>query len=329
MDIAFLDTQKWEEAYFKQRLPNHTLKFITSAENKGDDEAEILSNFVAAPVTKETLKHFPKLKYISTRSTGFDHIDFKACKEKNILASNVPAYGENTVAEFTFALILALARKIYPAIKRVHEEGSFKAEGLTGFDLKGKTIGIIGTGHIGEHVVRMAYGFEMKILAFDANEKAQLKEKFGCEYVSLSKLLKSSDIVTLHLPYSESSHHLIDSKRFELFKKGAVLINTARGGLIDTQSLIKALDDGTISGAALDVLEEEGYIKEEAQLLQKHPSERELMTVLADHDLMAMDNVIVTPHTAFNTQEALERILDTTIENINAFISGKPVNLVL
>lgn len=329
MRIAFFETKPWEENYLKPKLAGHSLTFSAASQIETSADAEILSNFVAFPISKEILGQLPKLKYIATRSTGYDHIDLKACNERGIVVSNVPTYGENTVAEFTFALMLALCRKLYPAIKRVHEEGRFSTEGLQGFDLKGKTLGVVGTGHIGAHVARIAKGFEMEICAYDPYPNQKLAQELKFSYADLDKLLQTSDIVTLHVPYLPQTHHLINRDKFLLFKKGALLINTSRGALVETASLIESLRAGQLAGAALDVLEEEGFVKEEASLLARaHPSGQELKTVLADHELMKMDNVIVTPHNAFNSKEAVERILDTTIANIAAFAAGQPINTV-
>lgn len=295
----------------------------------GGKDSEILCSFINFHVDKAVLEKYPKLKFIATRSTGYDHIDLKACAAKNIQVSNVPTYGENTVAEFAFALLLSLSRKIYPAIKRVREEGHFNYDGLKGFDLKGKVLGIVGAGHIGMHMIRMAKGFEMHPVAYDPHPKEELAKEYGFEYLSLDDLLKQSDVVSLHVPYLPATHHLIDKEKFKLFKKGSILINTARGGLVETAALVEALASGRLAGAGMDVLEEEGFVKEEAHmLLYGHPNAEQLKTVLADHELMQMENVIITPHNAFNTQEALERILDTTIVNIQSFAQGRAVNLV-
>lgn len=349
MKIGFFELEDWEREYLQPKLAGHELYFFAHDINKNnreqsavalakadgvDDaahysEIEVLSNFVGFPVTKEVVASFPSLKYVTTRSTGYDHIDLKACAERNILASNVPAYGENTVAEFAFALILSLSRKLYPAVKQVREQGLFATEQLQGFDLQGKTIGIIGTGHIGTHMVKIAKGFGMNVVAYDPHPKEELAAQFGFSYVGLEDLLKQSDIVTLHVPYLPATHHLISFKNIALCKKGAVIINTARGGLIETAALISALKSGHLAGAGLDVLEEEGFVKDEVHMLsQGHPNEDQLKTVLADHELMQMDNVLVTPHTAFNSREALIRILDTTVTNIESFAKGQPVNLV-
>jgi D-lactate dehydrogenase len=326
--IAFFEMQEWEKEYVRPKLAGQELLFLGEGEAAGSD-VKVLSNFINYPVTAETLKEFPKLKFVTTRSTGYDHIDLKACQERGVLVSNVPTYGENTVAEFAFALILGLSRKIFPAVKRVREQGLFATDGLQGFDLLNKTIGVVGAGHIGMHVIKMAKGFGMKVLAYDPHPNADLAAKEGFEYASLEDLLKQSDIVTLHVPYMPATHHLISAQNIGLCKKGSLIINTARGGLIETSALVAALKSGQIAGAGLDVLEEEGFVKEEAHMLaQGHPNEQQLKTVLADHELMYMENVLVTPHNAFNTKEALQRILDTTIMNIEAFTKGEPVNLV-
>ena len=179
------------------------------------------------------------------------------------------------------------------------------------------------------HLVRMAKGFEMHVLGYDPHPRPEMEKEFGFTYTSLDDLLQKSDVVSLHVPYMPATHHLINEEKFKLFKKGSVLINTARGGLVDTEALLKALKSGTVGAAGMDVLEEEGFVKEELQLLlEAHPSEQQLKTLLADHELMQMENVIITPHNAFNTQEAMQRILDTTIANIQSYIQGNYTNVV-
>jgi D-lactate dehydrogenase len=290
---------------------------------------DIISNFVSSPLPKEVIGQSPKLKLVATRSTGYDHIDLKACQGRGVLVSNVPTYGENTVAEFAFALLLALSRKMFPAIKQVKEQGLFATAELQGFDLQNKTLGVVGTGHIGTYVVKIAKGFGMNVIGYDPFPKQELAEQYQFTYASLEDLLKQSDVVTLHVPYMPATHHLINKDNIKLCKKGSVLINTARGGLVETAALVGALKTGQLAGAGLDVLEEEGFVKEEIEMLVSgHPNEEQIKTALADHELMYMDNVVITPHNAFNTQEAVKRILDTTVENIKAFAGGKPANLV-
>ena len=331
MNLTFFETEPWEEEYIKQNLKNHKITFIKDEISEKTAElakdSEIISVFIYSRIDKQILSKLPKLKAIATRSTGFDHINTKACKARNIMVSNVPTYGENTVAEHTFALILALSRKICKSYDRA-VRGNFSLEGLRGFDLKGKTIGIIGLGHIGNHVARIAKGFEMKILALDNHKSQNLAKKLGLKFTYLENLLKSSDIVTLHVPYNKATHHLINEKTIKLMKKGSIIINTSRGGIIETGALVKALSNKKIGGAGLDVLEEESLIKEEAQLLSKNFSKEKLENLIENHMLLTFENVIITPHNAFNSKEALQRILGTTIENIKCVTKGKCENIV-
>ena len=289
---------------------------------------KIISPFIYSHVNNDILQKLLDLKMIATRSTGFDHIDVQSAKDKKITVCYVPFYGENTVAEHTFALILALSRRLIDSVERARK-GDFTLDGLRGFDLKDKLLGIIGMGHIGIHVARIAKGFEMKVLAFDPKEDKKIAKKIGFEYTDLKDLLSKSDIITLHTPDNKETHHLINLENISSIKKGAYLINTARGGLIETQALLEALSNETLAGAGLDVLEEECFVKEEAQLLSKEfPKTCDLKTVLQNHILLQQKNVIITPHNAFNSQEALMRILDTTAENITGFMAGKLKNVV-
>lgn len=332
MKIAFYETSDWESEYIKTKILNHELYFFPSAITKDqalEADYDIISPFVGSFLSENLFNSTSSLKFVATRSTGFDHIDLKSAKAKNISVSNVPTYGQHTVAEFTFALLLALQKKIYTSVKRVREQGLFSFDGLRGYDLKDKTIGIVGTGHIGRYSIQIAKGFGMKVVAFDPYPDEKYAKDNGFEYLTLDQLLSVSDVITLHVPYLPATHHMLNSETFKKVKPGAVLINTSRGALVETESLVQALRSGILSGAGLDVLEEEGYIKDELSFIAHgHPSQDQLKILLADHELMYMDNVIVTPHNAFNTKEALLRILDTTIENINSYIQGDPKNLV-
>jgi len=327
---AFFETEEWEKKYLKERLTQIKLSFFLeplSLKNISSvADCEIISPFIYSKIDKSILQKLPQLKMIATRSTGFDHIDIEASKGNKIIVCNVPSYGENTVAEHTFALILVLSRKLLDSAERT-KSGDFSLDGLRGFDLKGKTLGVVGLGHIGLHVARIAKGFEMNVLAYDIKKDPKLAKKSGFKYAELKDLLSNSDIITLHAPYNKSTHHLINSQNINLIKKGAYLINTARGGLVETTALLKALSEGILAGAGLDVLEEECFIKEEAQLLSKEfPKTCDLKTVLQNHILLQQKNVIITPHNAFNSKEAIERILDTTILNIQSFLNNKPIN---
>lgn len=333
MKIHYFSGESWEEAYVRAKLPGENISFhegpFSAYPELTDPEATVLCTFMESTIGEAEMSRFPALRLIATRSTGFDHIDLAAAKARGITVVNVPFYGENTVAEFAFALMLALSRRIIDADERVRETGTFSPTGLRGFDLSGKTIGIIGTGHIGAHMVRMAQGFGMKVIGFDAYPNEELSHTLDFAYLPLVELLAASDIVTLHVPYNEHTHHLINKENIGGFKKGAYLINTARGALVETEALVGALQSGRLAGAALDVLEEEGVLADETALLASpHPREEELKIALENHYLISHPRVIVTPHLAFNTTEAVERILNTTVENILNFEAGTPTNSV-
>lgn len=332
LKVAFLEIESWEKDYLRQQLKGFDLVFF---ENKLDPQnlkkisnVDVLSPFIYSQIDSKSIASLKSLKYIATRSTGFDHVDLKTCRKKNVLVSNVPTYGENTVAEHTFALILALSRKICSSEEQTRQ-GDFSLDNLRGFDLKDKTLGVVGAGNIGRHVIRMAKGFEMNIIAFDVVKDEKFAKKMGFKYVSLNQLFKQSDIITIHAPYNKATRHLINLKNLKLFKKGCYLVNTSRGGLCDTTALLKGLTQGIFAGLGLDVLEEEYFIREERELLSSvFKKTYDLKTVLENHILINQPNVIITPHNAFNSKEALIRILDTTIDNIKSFSRGKPINLV-
>ena len=334
MSCHFFETTPDEQHYLSQHLPDETLRFHSEpltrvAQVAQDaDELEILSPFVHSRLTADILDSLPNLKLITTRSTGYDHIAVPDAKDRGLLICNVPTYGENTVAEHTFALILALSRNLHKAYVRT-VAGNFSLEGLQGFDLKGKTLGVVGVGHIGEYVMQIARAFGMHLLAYDPVQDQTKAEHFHFTYVSLEDLLGWSDIVTLHAPASPATHHLIGSHNIHQFKRGALLINTARGDLVDTEALIRALDEGILRGAGLDVLEGEEVFSEEKQLLlQPEASADSLRQALRNLSLLHRPDLILTPHIAFDSAEAVERILETTVENIKAFRSGKPQNVV-
>lgn len=329
--LAFTEVKDhWEKNFIRKILPDQKILFLEGPaqdHTKELHDVTYLSIFVNSRVDKKIIELLPNLKMIATRSTGFDHIDLQTCKEKGIAVCNVPVYGENTVAEHTFALILSLSRNLRQAYLRT-VQNNFSLDGLMGFDLKGKTLGIVGTGHIGLHVIRMAVGFGMKVLAFDVKKQS---EPVNFEYVSFEEILKRSDIISLHVPYLPSTRHLINRNNICLIKKGAYLINTSRGGLIETDALIEAIDKKILSGAGLDVLEEEEYVLEEKRLLEG-PETKEhwqrIQTTLKNHVLLHRENVIYTPHMAFYSYEAVQRILETTAGNIQSFLQGNPENQV-
>lgn len=330
--IAFFEIEGWEKDYLIKKLGGLELSFFSDplSENNAElvKDCHIISPFIYSKIFKELFFKLPNLKMIATRSTGFDHIDVLAAKGRKVVVCNVPSYGENTVAEHTFSLILSLSRNIFNSVERA-KKGDFSLEGLRGFDLKEKTIGIVGLGNIGICVAKIAKGFGMDVLVYDINKDNKISKKLGIKYVSFNELLNSSDIITLHAPYNEKTRHLINLNNINLIKKGAYLINTARGGLVETSALLKALSDGILAGAGLDVLEEECFVKEEAQLLSKEfPKQCDFKTILQNHILLQQKNVIITPHNAFNSEEAIKRILETTVLNIQSFIKNKPINKV-
>ena len=333
--IIFLEATDWEKEIL-QKYPeflenvNFSSEKLTLENVKKFKDYEVISTFIGSQLSAETLKQLENLKFITTRSTGFDHIDLDYCKEKEILVSNVPAYGSHTVAEYTFALLLCLIRKVYNSYHRVRETGSFSLEGLRGEELFEKTIGIIGTGRIGIEVIKIAKGFSMNVIAYDKYPKEELVQELDFKYVSFEELLSQSDIITLHVPYNKETHHLLNKDNLLKTKQGVYIVNTARGGIIETQALYQVLKKGQIAGAALDVLEEEGDLKEEQRMLLEEeniPPEK-LKTLLANHIFIDLDNVIITSHNAFNTKEALQNIVITAMENIQSYLNKKPINLV-
>ncbi len=329
--ILFLEREPWEQEFLKGKINGaaryspDTLEQISPSELK---DVTALVTFIHSRITPAALARLPKLKLIATRSTGYDHIDLQACEQRGITVSNVPTYGENTVAEHTIALLLALARKLVPSIERTRR-GDFRLDGLRGFDLKGKTIGVIGTGHIGLNVIRYCLSFGMTVIAFDPKPDQNLAQTMGFDYLTLDQLFRRADVISPHVPLLPATTHLLNDAAFKQMKRGVIILNTSRGGVIDTKALVRALKNGIVSAAGLDVLEEECEITEERDLLTDAFRQKcDLETILANHILLERENVIITPHNAFNSQEALERILTTTIANIKAFQAGQPINVV-
>lgn len=332
MRILYFYNEAWETEYVKEHLPGQECLFVQGSlqhnEALTDAESTVLSIFVNSRVSARELDRFPAAKLIVTRSTGYDHIDLTECAKRGIIVANVPKYGDHTVAEFAMALLLSLSRRVCEAKEGVAHGGN-TPEHVRGFDLKGHTIGIVGTGNIGAHMTRIASGFDMTILAFDVRPNETLTSKYGVRYVPFEELLAQSDVISLHAPYNEHTHHMIRMDNYRLIKHGCYLINTARGGLVETKAIVAALEEGILAGAGLDVLEEEGdFLHEERIVLLPDPSEEKLATLLADHYLLRHPRVIVTEHIAYNTQEAVERIVASAIENMASFTRGTPTNVV-
>lgn len=329
--IAIFEVEDWEKKFFQDKIRDAQLSFFSHRLTRNNledaEDADYISSFIYSDLKDHNLDKLRNLKGIATMSVGTNHIGLSAAKERGIIVSNVPAYGPNTVAEHAVALLLALSRNIVPSVERTRE-GSFDFRGLTGWDLYGKTIGIIGTGKIGSHVARIAYGLGMRIVANDPYVNKELVEKYSVEYLSLPQIYHVSDVITLHCPLSGSSEHLLKREDFKQMKKGVVLINTARGGLIDTRALLEALEDGIVSQAGIDVLEDEELLQEEKEFFSPYFQLSDYQNALADHLLMRHPHVIVTPHNAFNSKEALKNILNTTVENLEGMINSDPVNVV-
>lgn len=332
MKIVVFESEEWERPWFDRFRAAHDVVFEhepLDADTVGKyADADVVSPFVYSDLSRLVLEQMQKLRFIATRSTGYDHIDMAACAERGIAVSNVPTYGENTVAEHVFALLLAISHKIPEAVNRTRQ-GDFSQKGLQGFDLRGRTIGIIGTGNIGRRAIRIARGFDMTVLAHDIAPDDAAARDLDFSYVPLPELLARSDIISLHVPGHRDGRPLLGEAEFAAMKDGMVIINTARGGVIDIRALLHALADGKVAAAGLDVLPEEPVIREEAELLRSFfTKQHDLETLLADHVLLHMRNVIITPHSAFNTKEAVQRILKTTVDNIEGFFGGARQNLI-
>src|SRR3989344_1530839 len=323
MKIAFFGLDKEKQPIFTSALRGIEISFFEEVLDKKSVEkspdAEIVCVFVDCTVDREVIDKLPNLKFIATRSTGYDHVDVKYAGTKGISVSNVPAYGSHTVAEFTFGLLLNLSRKIASSNSYLRETLKYNyLPWMEGFDLAGKTLGVVGTGKIGKNVIKIAKGLEMNVIACDPHPDALFAAENKFEYKNFQEVISGADIITLHTPYTPENHHMINKESISTMKKGVYLVNTARGALIDTEALVTGLKEGIIAGVGIDVIEGE---------VETQAGEKGGVTSL-NHELMKMPNVIVSPHMAFYTREAVDSIMRTTAENIKGFISGAPTNLV-
>ncbi len=338
MKIVFYEKTKEDEQGLKeiianeQALKNADVVFVdgklTTENIELAKDADVIGVFINSEVKQEQIDKLPNLKLIVTLSTGFDHIDIEYAKQKNIAVCNVPAYGSRTVAEFTFALMLGLSRHAFAAYRNMKNNHDFSIENYEGFNLQGKTLGIIGTGRIGQNVAKIAKGFEMNLLAFDAYPNNQAATEIGFTYVKLDELLSQSDVITLHVPYNKDTHHIINSSNINNIKKGALLINTSRGEVLESSALVNALDQELLGGLGIDVLEEERALTDEWKMLANKLETPQQQTTLAqDNALINHPKVAYTPHIAFYTKEAKREIWQTTVNNITGFNQGKLQNL--
>jgi D-lactate dehydrogenase len=304
--IVFLDVDTEDRALVSERFPQAVIaqtprndaELITACK-----DASIVSCFITSVFSASVIKRLPSLKLLCTRSVGYDHIDTAACRENGITVCNVPDYGSHVIAEHVFALLLSTLRHIHEGERRV-ESGVFDYHGLRGMALRGKTIGIVGTGKIGRRVAEIAHGFGMILLASDQCRTLEIMERLGVRYVPLGELLSCSDIITLHVPGTAGTRHLIDSRAFSLMKNGVIIVNTARGTLIDSSALLHALKTGKVAHALLDVLEHEGNFQQNRELIE-HP------------------NVVATPHVAFYADDAMRNMYQDSFLSIAEWMNGK------
>lgn len=328
MNVVLFDSHAYDRAAFtaanaaQPAAAQHTLRFLdprltpeTAALATG---ADVVCAFVNDKLNRETLTRLAGVgvRLIALRSAGFNHVDLAAAAELRLPVVRVPEYSPYAVAEHAIALVLALNRKIHRAYARVRE-WNFSLDGLVGFDLHEKTVGLIGTGRIGRAAARAFLGFGCHVVAYDQHPHPEATA-LGVNYVSLAELYQRADVISLHVPLTPQTHHLIDATAFAQMRPGVMLINTSRGALIDSRALIDALKAGSVGAAGLDVYEEEEGI------FFRDLSEK----VLQDDTLarlLTFPNVLVTSHQAFLTNEALHNIATTTLQNISAFAAGAPL----
>ncbi|HSC86576.1 MAG TPA: 2-hydroxyacid dehydrogenase [Polyangiaceae bacterium] len=323
MKIAMFDTHGYDRDSFTAANVafRHEITFLeprltatTASLAAGHDAVCAFVNDRADERTLEILAE-GGAKLLALRSAGFNHVDLSVAERLGIRVVRVPAYSPYAVAEHAVALVLGLNRKIHRASARVRE-WNFSLDGLVGFDLRGKTVGIIGTGRIGQVAVEIFRGFGCRVLCYDAFPDEAFASSRGASYVELSELYAQSDIVSLHLPLTPETHHMIDSAALSVMKHGAMMINTSRGALIDSRALVRALKSGKLGAAGLDVYEEE------AGIFFQDLSNKVLQDDILAR-LLSFPNVLVTSHQAFMTVEALSNIAHVTLENVRAFESGQ------
>ena len=325
MKIAIYNTKDYERTIFNTVEHKHNLVFMTEAlslttieKAKGFDGISCFVTDCLNSVIINKLASY-KIKLIALRSAGFDHVDLDAARLAGITVVRVPKYSPEAIAEFAAGLILILNRKLLTSYLQ-GLDNNFSLDGLVGFNLYKKTVGVIGTGNIGTAFVRIMNGFGCRLLAVDPEPK-DICRKLNVNYVSLDYLLRESDIISLHCPINEQTMHIMDEEAYTKVKKNAMLINTGRGALCDTQALIHALESGNLGYAGLDV-----YEKEQDLFFKDHSGE-----IIHDElflKLRSLPNVIITPHQAFLTQEAIENIVKTTVSNITSFEQGNLINQV-
>ncbi|WP_417014183.1 2-hydroxyacid dehydrogenase [Alistipes sp.] len=323
--VAFFGTQPYEQESFDAQNRDFGFEFRyfkghlnrqTAVATHGAQAACIFVNDTAdAAVIGELARNGVQL--LALRCAGYNNVDLEAAHARGIPVVRVPAYSPSATAEYTVALMLSLNRKIPRASWRTRD-GNFSLQGLMGFDMNGKTAGVVGTGKIARIVIRILLGFGMQVLAYDLFPDDRFARQTGITYVPLDELYRRSDIITLHCPLTEATEHLIDEDSIARMKRGVMIVNTGRGGLIQTEALIEGLKSGQIGSAGLDVYEEE------SDYFYQDRSD----TIIGDDTLarlLLFPNVIVTSHQAFFTAEAMHNITRTTLQNIRDFFDGRPL----
>ncbi len=329
MKVAFFDAHRFEKNVFEEvfKSSGHHVDYLEPRLNSKSAQLakgyDVVCSFVSDCLDAQTLGILKKegVKLIALRSAGFNHVDLRAAKKLGLPIVRVPEYSPYAVAEHAVALLMAVNRKIHRSYARVREF-NFSLEGLVGFDIHGKTVGLLGLGRTGLAAAKIFKGFGCRVLVFDKIRKPELEKEFGFEFKELKEIFSSSDIISLHLPLLPETKHLLNDEAFQLMKKGVVVINTGRGALIKTSSLIKALKSKKLGGAGLDVYEvEEGIFFND---LSESGIDDDLLA-----RLISFPNVVITSHQAFLTQEALHNIADQTLKNIESFAQGKLLNQVV
>lgn len=325
----FRDSEK--EFFNKENLENFDITFFKESLNEDFvsaltpeqlEQTTVISVFIDSEVTQNVINAFKNLRIISTRSTGINHINHRAAVEKNIDILSVGSYGAKSVAQYAIGLMIALIRKIVPASKYVVTKETACAD-FVGRDISNLTIGVVGTGSIGASVCRLALALGMKVIAYDLIQRQELVNELGLNYVDYDTLIKESDVITLHVPYTGDNHHMLGKQQFNMMKPSAYVINTSRGELLDTVALYDALLLYKLQGAALDVVACESYSFKCSQFARRLG---ENMTCLNEAEtvmkLAVMPNVIITPHIAYETQDAIDYLLKMTFRGIIDTIKG-------
>lgn len=293
--------------YLKGILVNYSLTSSTINKIKNKGKIEIISLKSQSKIEKRVLDNLPKLRCIVTRTVGTDHLDLEECKKRGVAVYHIPDYGSYNIAEHALGLLLAGSRQIVKANFLVHQ-GKFSYHGLLGTALKGKILGVVGTGKIGLELIKKAKAFGLKIIAYDVFQNKKAAKEIGFSYVQLNNLLRKADFISLHLPLLDSTYHLIAEKEIGLMKEGVILVNTARGEIIDTKALIKNIKK--FRAVCLDVVEGENNFSK-------------------DHPLLKFNNVIITPHIGFYTDDSVKKIARETLINIERFVSGDKKNRIV